>query len=105
MIGSYTLDYEISQNPFESRRKSITQFIEQCMTGYVGIERSESLTAIANGLMKTGVKEKDQYHVAAAIFASCDYFITTDYRLLRHQNERIKLVSPIEFVIQMEGEK
>ena len=32
--------------------------------------------------MKTGIKAKDACHVACAISASCDYFLTTDDRLL-----------------------
>ena len=28
LIGSYTLDYEISRNPYEMKRKSISRFIK-----------------------------------------------------------------------------
>ncbi len=104
LIGSYTLDYEISRNPFELRRKSIGRFITQYMKAYVGVERAEAVSVIADEIMKTGVKEKDAYHVASAIYAGCDYFITTDYRLLRHQNPHIRLASPISFVTETEGE-
>ena len=104
LIGSYTLDYEVSQNPFEARKKAIRQFVDQNMTAYVGVERDTPVSAIAEEIMRSGVKEKDAYHVAAAIYASCDYFITTDYRLLKYRDSRIRLCSPIDFIIETEGE-
>ena len=49
------------------------------------------------------MKYKDAYHVASAIIAGCDYLISTDKRLLKYKNDKIKLVNPIEFVGEMEG--
>jgi len=46
----------------------------------------------------TNTKEKDAYHVACAVMAECDYFVTTDDRLLKFQSEKIKLVTPGEFI-------
>ena len=46
------------------RRQSIVQFIRDNMKGYVGAERAELIEPIAEEIMKTGVKEKDAYHVA-----------------------------------------
>lgn len=73
--------------------------------GYVGAERAELIEPIAEEIMKTGVKEKDAYHVASAIYAGCEYFISTDIRLLKYKTDRIKLVTPIEFVTETEGEE
>ncbi len=105
LIGSYTLDYEVSRNPFEMRRKSIVKFLHDNIAGYVGPERADSITPIADSIMETGVKEKDALHVASAIYAKCDYFISTDKRLLKYQSDQIKLVTPIEFVAETEGEE
>lgn len=57
-----------------------------------------------SGRMKTGVKEKDAYHVACAVIAGCNYFITTDDRLLNYQSENINLVTPGEFIRRMEAD-
>lgn len=43
--------------------------------------------------------------VAAAIYAKCDYFISTDIRLLKYQTDQIRLCTPIEFVTETEGEE
>ena len=53
-------------------------------------------------IMKTGVKFKDACHVASAIYAGCGYLISTDKRLLKYQSKEIKLVTSIEFVVEME---
>ena len=97
LVGSYTLDYEISRNPFEMRRKSITKFLQDNMKAYVGVERDDVISASAEEIMTSGVKEKEAFHVAFAIYAECEYFISTDIRLLKYKSEKIKLVTPIEF--------
>lgn len=75
------------------------------MKFYVGPEREAEIASIAADIMKTGIKEKDAFHVASAIFAKCDYFISTDIRLLKLRSDKIKMVTPIEFVTEMEGEE
>ena len=48
--------------------------------------------------MKTGVKMKDAYHVACAIHASCDCFLTTDDRILKYHTDEIEIINPVDFV-------
>ena len=55
--------------------------------------------------MRTGVKFKDACHVASAIFAQCDYLISTDKRLLKFQTDEINMVTPVEFILRTEGEE
>ena len=86
------------------RRASITAFIEANMKGYVGVERDGVVAPMAAEIMATGVKEKDAFHTASAIYAGCAYLISTDARLLKYRDPRIKLVDPIAFVSEMEGE-
>ena len=102
LIGSYTLDYECSRNPYEMRRESIRGFIDQNMKGYVGVERDDVVSSKAKEIMSTGVKEKDAQHIASAIYAKCKYFITTDDRLFKYDTDEIKIVSPIDFVSESE---
>ena len=51
---------------------------------------------------RPGVKFKDACHVASAVYAKCEYFISTDKRLLKYKSEEVKMDSPIEFIIEME---
>ena len=54
--------------------------------------------------METGVKHKDAIHVASAIIAGCDCFLTTDIRLLKYKTDKIAIENPIDFIQRMEGE-
>ena len=72
---------------------------------YVGDERKEEVEGKAAVIMETGIKFKDACHVAAAIFAGCEYFISTDKRLLKYKTSEIKMVTPVQFVMDMEGEQ
>ena len=104
LVTSYMLRYECSNNPYEMRRNAIFDFISNNTYAYIGDERKVVIEAKAAEIMKTGVKFKDACHVASAIYAKCDYFISTDTRLLKYKTEEIKMVTPIEFVIEMEEE-
>jgi len=53
--------------------------------------------------MLLGLREKDSYHVACAISANADYFITTDAKILNKGIREIKAVSPVDFVYTVEG--
>ena len=104
LITSYMLRYECSNNPFEMRRNTILDFIHKNTFAYVGEERKEDIEVKATEIMRTGVKFKDACHVASAIYAGCEYFISTDMRLLKNKTDEIKMVTPIEFVTEMESE-
>lgn len=102
LATSYMLRYECSNNPFEMRRNAIFDFIDRNTCVYVGIERQTVIETKAAEIMKTGVKYKDACHVASAIYAECEYFISTDTRLLKYKSREIKMVTPIEFVTETE---
>ena len=104
LIASYMLRYECSQNPYEMRRKAIMQLIDIHTMGYVGLERKDIIESMAAEIMKTGVKFKDACHVASAIYSECEYFISTDMRLLKYKTDKIKMATPIEFVTETEEE-
>ena len=104
LISSYMLRYECSNNPFPMRRDTIFDFIDNNTIGYIGDDRKELIEEKASEIMKTGVKFKDACHVAAAIYAGCEYFISTDIRLLKYQTKEIKMVTPVGFITEMEGE-
>ena len=104
LVTSYMLRYECGQNPYEMRRKAIMQFVDMHTMAYVGLERKGEIESIAREIMSTGVKFKDACHMASTIYAECEYFISTDMRLLKYRTSKIKLVTPVEFVTETEEE-
>lgn len=104
LVASYMLRYECGQNPYEMRRRAIMQLVDTHTAAYVGLERKGEIESMATEIMNTGVKFKDACHVASTIYAGCKYFISTDKRLLKYQTDRIRLVTPIEFIAETEDE-
>ena len=94
LVTSYMLEYENGKNRFMQKKRTIENFMNDNESYYVGNERDEMIAKMAEPIMQTGVKEKDAFHVACAIYAKCDYFITTDDRLLKFHTEQISLVTP-----------
>ena len=105
LVSSYTLDYELGNVPQKERKETIQQFISEYASEYVGPEYHKIVEEKADEIMRTGVKEKDAAHVASAILAGCDYFISTDKRLLKYSSPMIKLLNPLELIGELEGEE
>lgn len=102
LVTSYVLDYENSRNRSLQKKMTIERFMKEYTSIYVSDRNISEIGKYADDIMKTGVKEKDAYHVACAIIAQCKYFITTDDRLLRYHSESINLVTPGELIRRME---
>ena len=60
--------------------------------------------ADADALTAKGLKVADALHVASAAAVDCDYFITTDIRLLRRlrQFKTTRILNPMEFLLEVE---
>ncbi|MCD8348914.1 MAG: PIN domain-containing protein [Lachnospiraceae bacterium] len=102
LVTSYVLQYENSENPYEIRQKAMSEFIRSYSNEHIDYDRSEEVSKKAKNIMNTGVKTKDAHHVACAILASCDYFLTTDKRLLKYVTDEIKIMNPIDFIDNLE---
>jgi predicted nucleic acid-binding protein len=87
------------QNPFEIRRKSIIAWKELASDI---VNASEEILTYAEKLICEKIKVKDALHIACAVYAKCQYFITTDKRLLNFKSDDILIVNPIEFINEME---
>ena len=98
LITSYILQYENSKNRDSSRRKAIEQFVIKYRKNNIDVSQDEDVSKIAKQYMDFGIKEKDAYHIACAIIGRCDYFITTDDRILKHKSDEINIVNPIEYI-------
>ena len=62
------------------------------------INESGKIIAMANEIMQKNIKPKDSLHLAYAIEANCNYFITTDDKILDKPVEKIVVIDPIDFV-------
>ena len=97
LVWSYILDYENSQNPFRERRE---QIIKWRTYSDQDIEESEDVLNIASMIMKHGIKKMDSLHLACAIKANTDYFLTTDDGVIKKaiHIQNIQIVDPIGFI-------
>ena len=86
-----------SENPFEERRTAIAGWKPKAA---VDVEETPEILATANILFNKGLKAKDALHVACAIRAGCEYFLTTDDAVLKKGRDirDVKIVDPPTFV-------
>ena len=89
---------EIKAIPLEENNQSILDFIEKNAKYYVSTDNNETAISLTEEIMRTGVRLKDASHTACAVIAGCDYLITTDKRLIKYTDDRIKIINPIEFL-------
>ncbi len=97
LVWSYILDYENSQNPFRERRE---QIIKWRTYSDEDIGESEEVLNIASMIMNHGIKKMDSLHLACAIKANTDYFLTTDDGVIKKaiHIQNIQIVDPIGFI-------
>ncbi len=97
LAWSYILDYEIQANPFDERREAIQSWKNRAV---VDTDETQEILNVAQSLTKIGLKSKDALHVACAIVMQCDYFLTTDDRILARMKDaaNILVVDPTTFV-------
>lgn len=103
LVTSYMLEYENGKNRFSHKKQAIADFMNANESYYVGINKEAEAKTIAEHIMETGIKSADALHVACAVLAGSDYFITTDDRLLKLQTEEIQVVTPGEFIRRLEA--
>jgi predicted nucleic acid-binding protein len=100
LAWSYMLDYEISFNPFDDRK---TQILKWKNSAVIDIDYSENNVKIANDIRRKNihVRVKDSIHLACSIEAKCNYFITTDGKLLSKVVDNITIINPLNFIQQL----
>lgn len=104
LASSYVLEYENENNPFLMKRLYIENFIQEYSSVYVSENNATEVRSIAKAIMEAGIKTHDAYHIACALIAQCDYFLTTDKRVLKYNHDSLILQNPLEFVKLFGGE-
>lgn len=100
LAWSYILDFENSENPYEDKMNAIQEWRS---IASVYCEASVDTLATGQDITVYGIKPKDALHIACAKLSRCDYFITTDYKLTNKIFPDIKIINPIDFVRETEG--
>ena len=99
---SYMSLYENNDNPHEERQLSIADFLNHASL-FVNYERAEKVEIKAAEIMKFRIKNKDAIHIACAIEAGCEYFITTDDDLgEKYTGNEIIVCNPVDFIKVLE---
>jgi predicted nucleic acid-binding protein len=101
LVWSYILEYENAQNPFPFRRYTIYQWKKIAKQNVL---ENNDIIKKAEELEEKGLKAKDALHVACAMVARAEYFITTDKEILKKMKDskEIKVIDPVNFILQME---
>jgi len=99
---SYMSVYENNDNPYENRKSIISDFFNNALL-FVDTDVSEIIEKRAEIIMNSGIKNKDAIHISCALEAKCDYFITTDDKVLKnYKRNDIIVCSPVNFVSDWE---
>ncbi len=104
LVWSAILDLENSVNPDLQRCLAIGAWKSLAK---IDIATTDAVERLADDLMAIGVKSIDALHVASAIEASADCFLTTDKGILSKMklDKRMQVLDPIDFLRQFDGEK
>ena len=95
LVWSYILDIESNANPFPRRRKSVQAWKSFASAD---VEESEELLVLMESFEKRKLKSCDALHLAAAVMASVDFFITVDCGILNKPIREIRVMNPEQFV-------
>ena len=98
-MWSYILGFENAANPYGDRKTSIEgwRFI-----AVMDVSSSSEIVHCANRILMKGIKKKDALHLACAITAKCQYFLTTDKKLLNKSVDEIIIMNPLDFIRELE---
>jgi len=95
LVWSYMLDFENGENPFDFKRNAIQKW-EHVATSM--IKTNDEITETAEKLKTLGLGTMDALHIACAIYAKADYFVTTDDKILNKNINIINIISLIDYI-------
>ena len=97
LVWSYILDYENNKNPFEERKSQISEWKKYAVTD---VSENTAIIKKANLLNRKGFQKIDSLHLACAIHQDCNYFLTTDDKILKkpYVSKEIKIIDTFGFV-------
>jgi predicted nucleic acid-binding protein len=102
LIWSYVLDFENKFNPFPERATAIQLWRNLALTR---VRETRQIIDLGRELAKLGLKTFDALHVACAISANANIFVTTDDTLLRKLKGHFDIIAlpPADALAQVEN--
>jgi predicted nucleic acid-binding protein len=97
LVWSYILDLENDNNPYYERKSQIDEWK---IFSIVDVQENAEIIIKATDLNNKGIPKLDALHIACAIFSKCEYFLTTDNKVLKKDNlvNELKIVDPFLFI-------
>jgi len=97
LVWSYILDYENNKNPFRDRQEQIGRWRSYAA---IDIEEDENIHELAVMVSKYGIRPVDALHIACAIRAKADCFLTTDDGIIKRVQKisELRIIDPIGFI-------
>ena len=101
LAWSYILDYESEANPFDERRDVIARWKTAAVAD---VKETEAIIEQAREIADRGLRAKDALHVACALAAGCDIFLTTDDLVVKRMRgyAGIAVMDPTQFIVEVE---
>jgi predicted nucleic acid-binding protein len=101
LAWSYVLEYENHANPFELRRNLVARWKNEAV---VDIEETEAIVLQADEIVGRGLRASGALHIACAIAAGCDLFLTTDDVIVKRMQgfPHIAVMNPAQFIVEVE---
>ena len=101
LVWAYILDYENGKNPFRERREQIAKWRNHATDDVI---ENKGVLELSNSLLEKGIRKMDSLHVACAVYAGADFFLTTDDGILKKATlvEQIFITDPIGFIKETE---
>jgi predicted nucleic acid-binding protein len=100
LAWSYVLDYENEANPFEERRNTVAHWKNEAV---VDVVETAAILDQAHEITTCGLRAKDALHIACAVAANCEFFLTTDDIVVKRMRgfSKIMVMDPTQFVIEV----
>ena len=99
LVWSFILDYENAANPQVSVSRKISEWRALAVED---VDYSVAIEEKAEKYMSYGLRQKDASHLACAVEAQCDFFLTTDKAILSKSIPEIEIINPIDFIRRYE---
>jgi predicted nucleic acid-binding protein len=96
LVNSAMIEYENSLNPFPERKIFVENVLKLAKV-YQNVNEEVYLKA-KEITKKFKIENFDALHLACALCAKVDFFITCDYNLVKKFKNDLKVVTPLKFL-------